>query len=47
MLPSPSGQAAVLLLYEGGAVASFNLSHALVASAEFAAGSLGGGYTVR
>ena len=28
----------MLVLYEGGAVASYNLTHALVASAEYAAG---------
>ena len=38
LLPSPASQAAILVMYEGGALASFNLTDALVASAEYAAG---------
>ena len=38
LLPSEADDTLVLLLYEGGAVASYNLSGALVASAEYAAG---------
>jgi hypothetical protein len=40
LLPTPTTQPAVLVLYEGGAVASYNLTSALQASAEYAAGGL-------